>query len=31
VNRVDDPVDPWITTDGFVLRVDEDDFEVFVG
>jgi len=26
-----DPVDTGITTDSLVLRIDEDDFEVFVG
>jgi len=31
VDGVDDPVDARITTDGLVLRVDEDDFEVLVG
>lgn len=31
VHRVDDPVDAGITTDGLVLRVDQDDFEVLVG
>jgi len=31
VNRVDDPVDPSITTDGLVLGVNENDFEVLVG
>ena len=29
--RVDYPVDPWVATNCFVLRVNEDDFEVFVG
>jgi len=31
VDRVDDPIDTRITTDGLVLRIDEDDFEVLVG
>lgn len=31
VDWLGDPVDAGITTDGLVLRVDEDDFEVFVG
>jgi hypothetical protein len=31
VDRVDDPADARITADGLVLRVDEDDLEVFVG
>jgi hypothetical protein len=31
VNWVDDPVDAWITADGLVLRVNEDDLEVLVG
>jgi hypothetical protein len=31
VNGLDDPVDAGITTDGLVLRIDEDDFEVLVG
>ena len=31
VNWVDDPVDTGITTDGLVLRVNEDDLEVLVG
>lgn len=30
VHRVDDPVDSWITANGFVLRINENDFEVFV-
>lgn len=30
VNGFDDPVDARVTTDGLVLRVDEDDFVVFV-
>ena len=29
-HRSDDPVDPWVTTDGLVVRVDEDDFKVLV-
>jgi hypothetical protein len=31
VNRVDNPVDAGIATDGLVLRIDEDDFVVLVG
>lgn len=31
MNWVDDPVDPRISADGLVLRVDQDDLEVFVG
>jgi len=31
VDWLGDPVDASITADGLVLRVDEDDFEVFVG
>jgi len=31
VNRVDNPVDTRITANSLVLRVDEDDFEIFVG
>lgn len=31
VDWVDDPVDTGIATDGLVLRVNEDDLEVFVG
>jgi len=31
VNWVDDPVDARITSDSLVLRIDEDDFIVFVG
>jgi hypothetical protein len=31
VDWVDDPVDARITTNGLVLRVDEDDFVVLVG
>lgn len=31
VDWVDDPVDAGITTDGFVLRVNEDDLVVLVG
>ena len=30
VNGFDDPVDTRITTDGLMLRIDEDDFVVFV-
>ena len=31
MHRVHDPVDARVRADGFVLGVDEDDFEVFVG
>lgn len=31
VDWVDDPVDTSVAADSFVLRVDEDDFEVLVG
>jgi hypothetical protein len=31
LNRLDDPVDAGILADGFVLRIDEDDFVVLVG
>lgn len=31
MNGVDDPADPRITADGLVLRIDQDDFKVFVG
>jgi hypothetical protein len=31
VDWVDDPVDTGIATDSLVLRVDENDLEVFVG
>lgn len=31
VDWLDDPVDAGIAADGLVLRVDEDDLEVFVG
>jgi hypothetical protein len=31
VNRGNDPVDPGITSDGFVGGVDKDDFIIFVG
>lgn len=31
VNRVDDPIDPRIATDCFMLRVHKNDFEVFIG
>lgn len=31
VDGVDDPVDAGVATDGFVLGVDKDDFEEFVG
>jgi hypothetical protein len=31
MDRLDDPVDASITTDGLVLRVNEDDLEVLVG
>ena len=30
VHGVDDPIDAWITADGLVLGIDEDDFEVLV-
>lgn len=31
VYGLDDPVDARITANGLVLRVDEDDLEIFVG
>jgi hypothetical protein len=31
VYGVDDPVDSGVKANGFVLRVDKDDFVVFVG
>ena len=31
MNRLDNPVDAGIATNGFVLRIDEDDFKVLVG
>lgn len=31
MNGLHDPVDAGITTDGFVLRVDEDHLEILVG
>jgi hypothetical protein len=31
VHGVDDPVDSWVMADGFVLRVNKDDFVVLVG
>jgi hypothetical protein len=31
VNWLDDPVDAGITTDGLVLRIDENDLKVLVG
>lgn len=31
VHRLDDPVDPRIPSDSFVLRVYQDDLEVLVG
>lgn len=31
VHWIDDPVDAWVAANGFVLRVDEDDFVVLVG
>jgi hypothetical protein len=31
MDGVDDPVDTWITANGTMLRVNEDDFEVLVG
>lgn len=31
MNRLDNPVNAGIATDGFVLRIDQDDFEVLVG
>lgn len=30
VNGIDDPVDPGITANGFVLRIYQDDLEIFV-
>lgn len=30
VDGLDDPIDTGITTDGFVLRVNENDLKVFV-
>jgi hypothetical protein len=30
VNRVDDPVDAGISSNGFVLRIDQDDLKVLV-
>jgi len=31
VNRVDDPVDSWVSSNSLVRGVNEDDLEVFVG
>ncbi len=31
MDRVDDPVDARVAANGLVLRIDEDDFVVFVG
>ena len=31
VYRLDDPVDARVATDGFVLRVDQDNLEILVG
>ena len=31
MDRVDNPADPGVPTDSFVLRIDEDDFKVLVG
>jgi hypothetical protein len=31
VDRVNDPVDPWVTTNSLVLRINENNLEVFVG
>jgi len=31
VNRVNDPVDARVTTDGLVLGIDKDNFKIFVG
>ncbi len=31
MNRVDDPVDAGITSDGLVLGVDQNDLKVLVG
>ena len=31
MDGVNDPVDTWIIADGLVLRVNQNDFEVFVG
>ena len=31
MNRFNNPINASITTDGFVLRVDKDDFKIFVG
>jgi hypothetical protein len=31
VYGVDDPVDSWVKTNSFVLRINKDDFVIFVG
>ena len=31
VNRLDNPIDPWVTTNSLVLWINEDNLEVFVG
>ena len=30
MHRIDDPVDAWITTNSFVLRINQDNFEILV-
>lgn len=30
VNWIDDPVDSWVSSDGLVRRIDQDNFEVLV-
>lgn len=30
MHRVHNPIDPWVRTNGFVLGVHENDFEVLV-
>ena len=31
MNRVNDPVDARVAANGLVLRIDQDDLEIFVG
>ena len=31
MHRIDDPIDAWIATNGFVLRINQDNLEVLVG
>ena len=30
MNRIDNPINAWIATNGFVLRINQDNFKVLV-